>query len=134
MPASVVWIGLGCVLVIYLFSFGWNPGARVAPEPFWGWTGSPIAGVERQECQPRRDAGAELNKQVDPDRRPGEQAGAGAADCDRRVEHTAGDAAHGERAGRDGEPDRQPEEPVALLVLAGRYVQHHVAQGEGDQQ
>src|SRR5947208_14276139 len=115
MPASVVWIGLGCVLVIYLFSFGWNPGTRVAPGPSWGWTGSPIAGVERQERQPRRDARAELDDQVDPDRRPAEQAGGGAAEGDRRVEHAAGDAADGERAGRDGEPDRQPEEPVARL-------------------
>src|SRR5260370_39936928 len=128
MPASVV-VGLGCVLVIYLFSFGWNPGVRVAPGPFWGWTGSPIAGVERQERQPRRDARAELDEQVDPDRRPGKQACGGAAERDGRVEHTAGAAADGERAGRDGEPDRQPEEPVARLVLPGGHVQHHVAQG-----
>src|SRR6185437_335851 len=61
MPASVVWTGLGCVLVIYLFSFGWNPGARVALGPFWNWTGSPVAGVERQEREPRRYARAELD-------------------------------------------------------------------------
>src|SRR5689334_5897064 len=107
MPASVVWTGLGCVLVIYLFSFGWNPGARVALGPFWNWIGSPVAGVERQEREPRRYARAELDDQVDPDRRPGEQAGGGGADGDRRVERAAGDPADGEGAGRDGETDRQ---------------------------
>jgi hypothetical protein len=27
---------LGCVLVIDLFSFGWNPGIRMGPGPFCG--------------------------------------------------------------------------------------------------
>ena len=78
--------------------------------------------------------GAELDDQVDPDRRPGEGARGGPAERDRRVEHATGDAADREGTGRDGEPDRQPEEPVARLVLAGGYVEHHVAQGEGDEQ
>src|SRR4029077_10574091 len=72
-----------------------------------------VAGVEGQERQPRRDAGGELDDQVDPDRRPAEQPCGGAAERDGGVEHTAGDAADGERAGHDGEPDRQAEEPVA---------------------
>src|SRR5258705_13296386 len=84
MPASVVWIGLGCVLVMYLFSFGWNPGPVWVPDRSGGLAGpcpagSLVGGVEREECQPGRDAGAQLDEQVDPDRRPGEQAGGGAA-------------------------------------------------------
>ena len=156
MPASVVWIGLGCVLVILVSPSVDGILGLMGPRPFWGLSRAVlapgwirrrwlvraagvraqplVAGVEREERQPRRDAGAELDEQVDPDRRPGEQAGGGAAERDRRVEHAAGDAADGEGASRHGEPDRQPEEPVARLVLAGGHVEHHVAQGEGDQQ
>ena len=112
MPASVVWTGPGC-------------GVRAERA---------VAGVKQQERQPRDDAGAELDDHVDPDRRPGEHARGGPAERDLRVEHAAGDAADGEGAGRYGEPDRQPEEPVAGLVLAGGHVEHHVAQGEGADQ
>src|SRR5256885_1866694 len=102
MPASVVWIGLGCVLVIYLFSFGWNPGARVAPGRFWGWTGSPVAGVERQERQPCRDAAAELD----------DHAGASAAAAWRNPAR-AGTAAP------DPAPHRRRQRSRGVVVPAG---------------
>src|SRR4030088_838082 len=102
MPASVV-VGLGLLVVIQM-----SPSVA-----------SLVARVESQEHQPGGDAGGQLDDEVDPDRRPGEQSGGGATERDGRVEHAAGDAADGEGARGDGEADRQAEEPVVRLVPAG---------------
>src|SRR5258707_11082642 len=116
MPASVV-VGLGCGVLMHVLLFKTSPGLRCPDDG--GGRASAVAGVERQERQACRQAGGQLDQQVDPERRPGEQASGGAAEGDRRIEDAAGDAADGERASGDGEPDRQAEKAVVRLVLAG---------------
>src|SRR5580700_5569025 len=101
MPASFVCTGVPLLLLVTVM--------LVSPLLRWLLVG----GVERPEREPGQDAGAELDDQVDPDRGPREGARGGGAEGHGGVERTAGDPAHGERAGQHGEPDRQAEEAVA---------------------
>jgi hypothetical protein len=65
---------------------------------------------------------------------PGEPAQDAGAEGDGGIERAAGDAADGERAGCDGEADREAEVRIAFPGPGGGDAEDDIGEGEGEQQ